>query len=298
MSILCLDLNFLEQPCSIAAYAIPYSGGVVLVDCGPASTLEGLRRALEAHGLSLEAVTHVLLTHIHLDHAGAAGILAQRGARIYVHPVGAPHLIQPEKLLNSARRLYADRLEALWGEFRPVPASTLAAVQDGEVLTIGELSLRALHTPGHAEHHLAYLFEDVCFAGDLGGVRQPGPLYLRLPFVPPETHLEKWRTSVQRLRETGVRRVAVSHFGLYADASAHWDLLLRLLDETEAWLQANMGEETLPEALIERYNAWLRVQGQNLGVETAVLEVYDCAVPAWMCIAGLQRYWRKILQGM
>ncbi len=298
MSVLCLDVRFLGQPQSIAAYAIPYTGGLVLVDCGAASTLTGLRLALEEQGFTLEAVTHVLLTHIHLDHAGAAGLLAQRGARIYVHPLGAPHLANPEKLLNSARRLYGERLEALWGEFRPVPDSHVITVQDEETLTIGDLRVRALHTPGHAEHHITYLFEDICFAGDLGGVRRPGPLYLRPPFVPPETHLEKWRASVRRLQATGAQRVAVSHFGLYPDAPVHWNLLLRLLDEVEQWVKANMSEELPVDALAERYTAWLREQGQGLGIAETVLDEYDHADPAWMNILGLQRYWRKVLQGM
>lgn len=298
MSVLCLDVYFLGQPHSIAAYAIPYSAGLVLVDCGPASTLDGLRSALEEQGFTLEAITHVLLTHIHLDHAGAAGLLAQHGARIYVHPVGLPHLADPEKLLNSARRLYGEKLDSLWGEFRPVPLSHLVAVQDEEELTIGELRVRALHTPGHAEHHVAYLFEDVCFAGDLGGVRHPGPLYLRLPFVPPETHLDKWRASVQRLQAAGAPRVAVSHFGLYTDAPDHWNLLLQLLNETEGWLQANMGEELPVDALTKRYTAWLREQGRGLGIAEAILDEYDHANPAWMNILGLQRYWRKVVQGM
>lgn len=298
MAVSCLDLNFLNRPHAIAAYAIPYSKGVVLVDCGPASTLDGLRAALEREGLSLEAVTHVLLTHIHLDHAGAAGALARQGARVYVHPAGAPHLRNPEKLLNSARRLYGDRIESLWGDFQPVPANHLVEVQDKEQIRVGELRFLALHTPGHAEHHVSYLFEDVCFAGDLGGVRRPGPFYLRLPFVPPETHLGKWRTSVQRLQETGARHVAISHFGIYPDAQAHLDLSLRLLDETEAWLQAHMNQDLPIETLSTRYTAWLREQGQALGVDEATLDEYDHADPVWMTMLGLERYWRKIVQGM
>jgi len=297
MAIVCLDLKFHGQARAIAAYAIPYTQGIVLVDCGPASTLTGLQAALEAAGLDWRAVTHVLLTHIHLDHAGAAGILAQQGAQIYVHPLGAPHLVNPEKLLNSARRLYGEHLESLWGDFQPLPAESLVTVQDGQSIAIGELHVTALHTPGHAEHHVAYLFEDVCFAGDLGGVRRPGPLYLRLPFVPPETHLTKWRTSVQRLQECGARQVAVSHFGLYPDALAHWALLLRLLDETEVWLRANMDANPPLETLTARYTSWLRQQGLALGIDPAVLDEYDQANPALMNLLGLQRYWQKVIQG-
>lgn len=295
MTVFCLDIGPSHLPYAIAAYAIPASKGVVLVDCGPASSLERLQQALETKGLSLQQVTHVLITHIHLDHAGAAGHLARMGARLYVHPYGAPHLINPEKLLTSAHRLYGDQMESLWGQMFAVPAENLIEVTDQADLILDGLNFHALHTPGHANHHVVYLWEDICFAGDFGGVRQPGPLYLRLPFVPPETHLRKWKESVQRVRTYGAKHLAVSHFGLHSEAEAHWELCLRLLEETGRWLEEIMQDDLDPSLLAERYTAWLWQQGRALGIEEDVLRSYDHSCPAWMSVMGLQRYWKKVV---
>jgi glyoxylase-like metal-dependent hydrolase (beta-lactamase superfamily II) len=168
---------------------------VVLVESGPGSTLSALQSALASEGYSARDVTHLLLTHIHLDHAGAAGWLARQGAEVYVHPVGAPHLLNPEKLLASASRIYGDRMDSLWGEFLSVPEDRLRVAEDAQEIVIGNLRFLPIDTPGHAYHHYAYLFEDVCFTGDIGGVRIPGFPYMRVPMPPPELHLEKWRES-------------------------------------------------------------------------------------------------------
>src|SRR5574341_2172185 len=172
--VIALDLNFQGKTQAIASYLIKHSTGAVLIESGPSSTLPGLQAGLAAKGLAASDVTHVRLTHIHLDHAGAAGWLARQGAQIYVHPVGAPHMINPERLLASARRIYGDRMESLWGEFLPVPESQLKVPKDAEEIEIGKLGFLPINTPGHAEHHYAYLFEDICFSGDIGGVRIPG----------------------------------------------------------------------------------------------------------------------------
>lgn len=288
-----LDLNFSNRKDTIAAYLIPYSGGAVMVESGPGSTIESLKAALEAHGLTPQDVTHLLLTHIHLDHAGAAGWLARQGAQVYVHPVGAPHMLDPQKLLASAQRLYGDKMESLWGRFLPVPPNKLTEVQDGQEILIGSLRFTGFFTPGHARHHVAYLFEDLCFTGDIGGVRIPGPLYLRLPLVPPETQIEDWRASLLKLRQIGFRRVAPTHFGIYDDAAAHLTLGLRNLEETERWLEAEMPGDPPIETLREHFVQWLREQGLAAGITEKNLELYDIANPTWMGADGLQRYWRK-----
>lgn len=293
-SIYTIDLNFPDFASSIAAYAIPHADGAALVDPGPESTLESLAAGLAAHGLQPADVTHVLLTHIHLDHAGAAGWFAARGAQVLVHPAGAPHLLDPGKLLASARRIYAERMDELWGPFRPVEAARLTEVRDGAQIAVGGLRFTALHTPGHAEHHVAYLFEDACFTGDVGGVRMPGDLYLRLPFVPPETHLGRWRASLERIRAAGPRRLAPTHFGVYEDAAAHLDLARRLLDELEGWLEQVMPEVEDAAALYQRYVPWLHECGRRLGLDEAALTAYDRASLPRMAADGLFRYWHKV----
>jgi len=289
-----LDLNFLNRKEAIAAYLIRHSGGAVLVESGPGSTIEALKADLAAHGLTPRDVTHVFLTHIHLDHAGAAGWLARQGAQIYVHPAGAPHLRDPEKLLASALRLYGDEMDSLWGQFLPVPPDKLTEVQNGQEIAIGNLRFTGIHTPGHARHHVAYLFEGVCFTGDIGGVRIPGPSYLRLPLVPPELNIADWRASLLRLRQLGFRRVAPTHFGIYDDAAAHLTLCLRALDEAVRWLEREMPADPPIETLRAHFVAWQQEQGLAAGISEEALDLYEIANPTWMGADGLMRYWKKV----
>jgi glyoxylase-like metal-dependent hydrolase (beta-lactamase superfamily II) len=288
-----LDLNFRNRQGASAAYLIRHSGGAVMVESGPGSTIEALKADLAAIGLTPRDVTHVLLTHIHLDHAGAAGWLSRQGAQVCVHPVGAPHMLDPQKLLASALRLYGDKMDSLWGQFLPVPPDKLNEVQDGQEIAIGSLRFTGIYTPGHARHHVAYQFEDVCFTGDIGGVRIPGPLYLRLPLVPPETHIEDWRASLLRLRQIDFRRVAPTHFGIYDAAAAHLTLGLRALDEAERWLEREMPADPPIETLREHFVEWLQAQGRAAGISEDNLALYEIANPTWMGADGLQRYWHK-----
>src|SRR5512145_936126 len=149
--IVTLDLNFQGRPHAIASYLIRDGDAVVLIESGPGSTLAGLEAGLAKEGLTPRDVTHLLLTHIHLDHAGAAGWLARQGAEVYLHRVGAPHMLNPEKLIASATRIYGDRMDFLWGEFLPVPQENLIIPQDGAVLEIGGLRVEVVFAPGHAE---------------------------------------------------------------------------------------------------------------------------------------------------
>lgn len=167
--IITIDLNFQDKTQAIASYLIRHNDGAVLIETGPGSTLPALEAALSAEGLSPRDITHVLVTHIHLDHAGAAGWLAKQGAQIYVHPNGAPHLINPEKLIASATRIYGEKMDQLWGEILPVAEDQLTVPQDAEEIVIGNLRFLPVNTPGHAEHHYSYVFEDICFAAMWAG---------------------------------------------------------------------------------------------------------------------------------
>ncbi len=288
-----LDLNFQGRAHAIASYMLKHSGGVVLVESGPGSTLESLRAGLSAHGYGFKDITHVLLTHIHLDHAGAAGFLASQGAQIYVHPVGAPHMLSPEKLIASATRIYGDRMQTLWGDFLAVPAEKLTVLQDGDEVVAGSLRFVAINTPGHAEHHYAYQFEDLCFSGDVGAVRIPGYPYLRLPMPPPEFHIEKWRDSLARLKKIGFGRIAPTHFGIFDDVDWHFDLISKSLDDVEAWLVETMPVDPPIEALREKFTVWMDSQAAEMGMDADVIAAYTLANPLGMSADGLQRYWKK-----
>ena len=294
--VITLDLKFQGRPHAIASYLIQSGEAVVLIESGPGSTLPGLEAGLANEGLSPRDVTHVLLTHIHLDHAGAAGWLARQGAEIYVHPVGAPHMINPEKLLASATRIYGDRMDSLWGEFLPVPEDKLRVIGDREEIAIGDLRFVPVNTPGHAEHHYAYLFEDICFSGDVGGVRIPGYQYLRVPMVPPELNLERWHASVERLRQETFARIAPTHFGIYDDPGWQLHEVDKGLYDAERWLEKTMSEDPSPpiEALRESFTEWMVEQAAEWGLSEDVINAFTLANPPGMSADGLVRYWKKV----
>ena len=293
-SVITLDLNFQGKSQAIASYLIRDGDAVVLVESGPGSTLAGLEAGLRLNGLSLADVTHVLLSHIHLDHAGAAGRLSQYGAHIYVHPVGVPHLLDPEKLLSSATRIYGERMESLWGEFLPVKREQLHATEDAQEIVAGNLRIVALSTPGHAEHHNVYLFEGTCFSGDVGGVRIPGYPYLRVPMPPPELHFEKWRATLARLRGLKLTHIAPTHFGIYDDPEWHLREVEQGLDAAERWLEQVMPADPPVEELRASFTAWMEEQGRRQGLSAETVKTYGLANPLGMSADGLQRYWKKV----
>lgn len=289
-----IDLDFQGQATAMAVYAIPHADGVALVESGPGSTVPALERGLAALGYGLKDVSHVFLTHIHLDHAGAAGFLASQGAQVFVHPNGAPHLLNPEKLIASATRIYGDKMQSLWGDFLPVPAERLVILQDGDEVTVGGgLTVLALDTPGHAEHHLSYFVDGYCFTGDVGGIRISAYPYLRLPFVPPELHLEKWHASIDKLQALDVRHVAPTHFGIFDDPDWHFAAIHRVLNEVDGWLSEVMPADPPIEELRTRFVDWMEEQGRAIGLPADVREAYALANPLGMSADGLQRYWRK-----
>lgn len=292
-NIVTIDLNFQNKPQAIASYLMRGKDAIVLIESGPGSTLPALTTALANLALSPRDITHVLLTHIHLDHAGAAGWLSRQGAEIYVHPNGAAHLLNPEKLIASATRIYGERMEMLWGEFLPVEQNQLKVPKDAEEISIGNLRFLPVNTPGHADHHYAYLFEDLCFSGDVGGVRIPGFPYLRAPMPPPELHFGKWRASIQRLQALKFKRIAPTHFGIYDDAAWHLQSLQRNLDAAENWLEGVMPKNPSIEELREEFTRWMDTQAREEALSADVVESFQLANPLGMSADGLARYWKK-----
>jgi len=293
MGIKTLDLNFQGIPETIASYLIPHDDGVILVESGPGSTLHVLENELSKCGYTLADVTHLLLTHIHLDHAGAAGWLAQRGVEVFVHEVGAPHLLNPEKLLKSATRIYGDLMDPLWGQFLPVPGDKLTILAgDGEFEINGQL-FQYLDTPGHANHHMVYIFDDTCFSGDVGGVRLPGPPFLRLPTPPPEFNIEIWRKTIKKLKSADISRIAPTHFGIFNNPIWQLSTLEQTLNDLERWM-----EKTLPiipekEALREPFAEWEYARCITSKLDENSLHAYSLAMPLGMGADGIWRYWQK-----
>jgi glyoxylase-like metal-dependent hydrolase (beta-lactamase superfamily II) len=291
--IITLDLNFLGHPQTIAVYLIRHAAGVVLLESGPGSSLSVLVAGLEKEGFAPRDVTHVLLTHIHLDHAGAAGWWAGQGAEIYVHPIGAPHLLNPEKLMASAQRIYGDRMETLWGEFLPVPEKQLRIATDSQELVVGNLRFVPIHTPGHAEHHCSYLLEETLFCGDVGGVRMPGFGSVQVPMPPPDLHIEGWHASIARLRRLKPAQIAPTHFGIFNDPEWQFDQVDKGLESATRWLEQVMPAGPPLEQLRLSFADWVREERERIGLNEEAANAYELVNPSGMSADGLLRYWRK-----
>jgi glyoxylase-like metal-dependent hydrolase (beta-lactamase superfamily II) len=291
--ILTLDLNFLGRAHAIAVYLVRHAAGVVLIESGPGSTLSALEAGLAKEGLAPGDVTHVLLTHIHLDHAGAAGWWARQGAEIYVHPLGAPHLLNPEKLIASARRIYGHRMETLWGEFLPVPEKQLRIATDSQELVVGNLRFVPIHTPGHAEHHCSYLLEETLFCGDVGGVRMPGFGSVQVPMPPPDLHIEGWHASIARLRRLKPAQIAPTHFGIFNDPEWQFDQVDKGLESATRWLEQVMPAGPPLEQLRLSFADWVREERERIGLNEEAANAYELVNPSGMSADGLLRYWRK-----
>ena len=222
-----LDLEFFGTTELIASFLAPVDGGFVLFDPGPASATDILERRVGEAGFALDELRAVFPTHVHLDHGGGAGVLAERtGCTVFCHPVGAPHLEDPAaKLLPSAERLYGDMMESLWGTTVGVPKGQLEEVDDGETVTIDGLAITGWHTPGHANHHVAWQIGDAVVTGDVAGVRFPGVTHVLPPMPPPDIDVEKWRQSLSVLRRLDPSRLLLTHFGAFDDPARHIDEL-------------------------------------------------------------------------
>jgi glyoxylase-like metal-dependent hydrolase (beta-lactamase superfamily II) len=288
-----LDLNFRSRSGTIGAYLVPHPEGCILIETGPGSTINNLIAGMEDIGYEVPDVTDVFLTHIHLDHAGAAGWWAQHGAQIHVHEYGTPHLINPHKLLASASRLYGDMMDTLWGEFLPVQEDRLSIMHDQEVCQIGNLTILALNVPGHASHHLVYLIEDACFSGDIGGIRLSPRQYISLPMPPPEFHLEKWRESIHRIQQHHPKRIIPTHFGVYSDADWQLQAVLDELDEVEAWMEAKLPSNPSLEELRQQFIAFEQIRAEKYGVSRETADAQQIANPSFMSADGILRYWTK-----
>jgi len=291
-----VDLNFLGVPKIIATAVLHGPGGVALIDPGPSSTLPQLRANLQAAGIALEDVTTLLLTHIHLDHAGATGTLvhANPRLRVYVHEKGAVHMAEPEKLIASATRLYGDDMDRLWGEFRPVPPASMTALRGDERIAVGGRELDVIYTPGHASHHVSYINDEsgIAFVGDTAGIRRGTGSFVLPPTPPPDIDLEAWRDSLRRIGDRRVDTLFVTHFGPHGSVRAHIAELLDNLELTSGLAKASLAREGTDE---ER-EAWFTDQVRTVlrqRLSEADARSYEVAGRFDLNWRGLARYWRK-----
>jgi glyoxylase-like metal-dependent hydrolase (beta-lactamase superfamily II) len=290
-----LDLRFQGAREAIAAYLVIGPAGPVLVETGPGSTVPALLSELARFGVHPADVCDVFVTHIHLDHGGAAGWWARQGARIHVHHVGAPHMINPEKLLASAQRIYGDRMQSLWGEYLAVPAEQIDALEDGAKRQAGGLEFLALDTPGHARHHMVYQVGDAGFAGDLAGIRISGRSHVRLPTPPPEFDLDDWLASIERARGLHLSHLYLTHFGAVSDVDAHWAQVGTLLKEYTNLARDLLVQGSDRDAIVAAFQAYEEQRRRADDLDPETLKRYAGVGPVVMSVDGLIRYWSKRL---
>jgi glyoxylase-like metal-dependent hydrolase (beta-lactamase superfamily II) len=268
-----IDLYHQGAPRVIGSYLLETEDGPALHDCGPATCVDALQAGLRDRGLELTDIRHLLLSHIHLDHAGAAGVLvrAHPALQVHVSAIGAPHLVDPSRLEASARRLYGDVFDTLWGELAPVPEQNIHVVGDSV------LGFECFPSPGHASHHVVYLGANgTAYCGDAAGVRIQPHEYVLPPTPPPEFDLDAWLSTIDELERRDPQELALIHFGVARNPSEHLEQLRRRLEQ---WTSVVAGGATQ-----EEFEAAAAAESS---------EEYDIAMPLWQSYAGLKRWAEK-----
>ena len=294
-----LDDNWMGRPKSIGTALLESDGHRAIVDPGPGSTLDTLKKQLRAHGASVSDLNTILLTHIHLDHAGATGALVRENPKlaVYVHKLGAPHMIDPSKLLASAARLWPDNLQQLFGEAVPVPAENLRILEGGETIPLGSRKIEVAYTPGHASHHVSY-FEDaegVAFVGDTTGIKIEGHSYVMPATPPPDIDLKIWDGSFATILERKPKRLFLTHFGYSDNPASHIaqfrERLHRWMEMTENILQSASSDQAAMESFMTKACAEI---GQHLPPQD--VDQYAATAGLNLSFLGLARHARKRAQ--
>lgn len=291
-----LDLDFLNEASSIASFLIETSEGLILIESGPETTFDNLINEITKRGFDWKNIKHLLLTHIHFDHAGAAWKFARNGTKVHVHPAGLPHLQNPEKLWNSAAMIYGDDMDRLWGKMEPIDSGLLIPADEGGTIVLGDAEFKVHYTPGHAVHHNAYQLGDIIFTGDVAGVKiGNGPVVPPCP--PPDIHVELWLQSIQKLKNLQPEALYLTHFGRVDGPRQHFSELELILDDWASWMKQHFDAGTPTEAITPDFMDYTKGQLLQAGVLESDIQKYEYANPSWMSVAGLLRYWKLKEQG-
>lgn len=290
MKVHTIDLKFQGAPGVIAAYLLESGGEIALIETGPGSTLERLCEGILECAVALERVKKVFVTHVHLDHAGAVGWWANRGAQVFCHPRAERHLIEPSRLIDGARQVYGAAFDSLWGEMIPAPKERVTVLRDGDEIVFGDERVVAIETPGHARHHHAFAIHDMCFTGDVAGVRLEDAAYLSVAAAPPQFELEPYLQSVNRLREFEFGRLYLTHFGGVDDPRGHLkryeERLKEVADEARRSIVLGLGEDEWR----ERFEVGEREHCFSVGGSTEVWGRYQVVNGTSMCADGLRNW--------
>lgn len=290
-----IDLFFKGQPHGIAAFLVESTQGLVLVETGPHSTFEQLCNEVTKLGLDPKSIKHVLLTHIHLDHAGAAWAFAENGANIYLHPFGFRHMHNPEKLLASVKMIYKERTGELWGTLKPISSEQLIVMEDMQEIEINGLKFTAYYTPGHAKHHIAWGLGNVVFTGDVTGISiKGGPVVPPCP--PPDINIEEWLFSIERLRKLkGIEVFYLTHFGMVKNIESHLLALEKSLKDFSSFIRPYFEKNINIEEAVEDFKVFSKKYLTEKGLNDDEAETYEIANPSSFNVYGLMRYWQKKL---
>ena len=292
-----IDLNFCDTPKSIATGVYAGDAGAVLIDPGPGSCIDTLRSSLAGQGIGVRDIESILITHIHLDHAGATGLLVRDNPRIrvFVHEKGAPHVVDPSKLINSANQLWGvEGVARLWGQVIPVPESNLQVLGERAQITAGGRPFDVRYTPGHASHHVSY-FDDrsgLVWAGDTAGLRFTSKVFTLPPTPPPDIDLEAWRDSLAKIREWKPETVFITHFGPYGGAAQHLDDIETSLREVAEMARRAIQADASDEAKYERFKADVIAYVRS-AVDEQEMGPLEFVGPLEFNWRGLVRYWKK-----
>lgn len=292
-----ISLPFKGEENILGSYLFNGQNELAIIDPGPTSTADALLKQMSASGFAPQDVTHILLTHIHLDHAGAVGSLLQKMPRatVYVHTKGAPHLIDPTRFIASARRIYGSQMDDLWGEFLPVPEDRIQTIESGDILNIASRRLEVHYTPGHASHHV--VFFDVhtgeLFAGDIAGVRLQQVSYVRPPTPPPDLDIEAWSTSIDQLKQLRPDVLYLAHYGPVDNPAPHLEHLREKLLSWGRLVLNAMHEKKSEQEIVHQFTTTIEPELLRITGDPQTIRRYDLMSGSKMSVQGYIRYWTK-----
>lgn len=292
-----ISLPFLGEPGIIGSYLLAGENELVVIDPGPESMIEHLLAAMREVGFAPEQVTHILATHIHLDHAGAAGSLTRimPNAQVYAHTLGAPHLLDTSKVVASASRIYGERMQMLWGNIEPVPAGRLTVIEEGDALEVAGRRLQVYYTPGHAIHHVVFFDprSREIFVGDVAGVRLQDSKYIRPPTPPPDIDLEAWSASMDKVMSLQPAVLYLAHFGPTRAVEEHFSSLRQRLFTWGEFVLQQMRAGKSESEIIAAFMEYTEPELQRATTHPHALQRYEIASSYAMTVQGYMRYWRK-----
>ena len=293
MQIHTIDLEFQSRPGLIASFLIESGDRIFLIEPGPGSSREILLEKIAALGHSADAITDVFITHAHLDHAGCGGWWAQNGATLHVHPKAARHLIDPSKLVDSAKSVFGEAFDSLWGEMLPAPEDRVHILEPGATVAIGDVTVEAIDTPGHCFHHHAYAIGDALFAGDIAGARLPGSGYISVTSAPPQFHLESYLDSIDRIMGRSFSTLYLTHFGEVSDVGDHLANYRAEVVGAARMVKSLIDDGNDPESIQVAYQAFQMEQAFKAELPRAMWDDYQIANNTDMCADGLRLYWER-----